>query len=178
MSGNYVVPGANPNVFTGVETVSAGTNISLTGTATNPIINNDTKMIATNTRLATSIGSSLTDIATLSTTVTGTSDLFISASLGLLSVNLPQNQTALVNAAVYISLNGGGFTLVGGTYQVSVSGSHGNPPTSSSETLTFTVNRQPQAPGNVTLMLRASSSITSPNMGLILVNLTCISQLQ
>jgi len=46
MSGNYVVPGANPNIETGVQAVLGGTNINVTGTITEPIINSTYSVVS------------------------------------------------------------------------------------------------------------------------------------
>jgi hypothetical protein len=171
MSGNYVVPGANPDQ-PGVESVTAGANISLTGTATNPIINSEVKMVSTNARLVTTIPSIATDIASFGINIPTASDLFVTASFCVSVTNMPQNSTSNLSAGIFI--NG---VSISGTWTGAVHGHQGGGATSVN-TMSFSATKQPQPAGNYTITLKVSASVTTPAVNLTQVNLTAIGQLQ
>lgn len=168
---SYVVPGANPNQ-PGVQSVSAGTNISVTGTTTNPIINSEVKAVATSTRLVTTIPAIATDIASFSIGIPSTSDLFITASFCVSVTNMPQNATSVISAGIFI--NG---VSASGTWTDSIHGHQGGG-TVSPCVISFSTTRQPQPAGSYTITLKASASLTTPAVNLTQVNLTAIGQLQ
>lgn len=168
---SYVVPGANP-IQPGVQSVSAGTNISISGTAQDPIINNLTKLVATNTATLASIPGSMTEIATMSLNITTTSDLSLFATIATSAVGLSQSASAILTSGIWID-----NILVGNTFQDAHHGNQGGGSTSVN-TFSYAITKQPQTAGNITVSLRASSSITSPTISITRVNLTAIGQLQ
>lgn len=160
---NFVVPGANPcnqPTATGVQSITPGTNITITGTPTIPIISATdtlTQAFGNNTASVSVLTTVSTSLSAVGFTTSGASDVFCSAT-----ITIQTNSNVQYNNSFSLAIDG--VVMSSGVFIDSING------IGHYKTVTITGFRANLVAGNHTLRLLGLSS--APNGTMTITRIT------